>query len=137
MTRWLPLSLLLVSAASLAEDREFGDVTMHLNALSTMQLMPAMAKQYGIARDAKHGLLNVSIEQAGHTISASVTAMVGDLTGHAKPLALNETAENGDIDYLGQFTIDGSGTYVFTVTATVPGKTQPMTAKFTQDLVVD
>lgn len=128
--------LALMPAISFADDHPFGDVTIHANAISTMQLMPAMAKQYGIARDAKHGLLNISIEQAGHTISASVTAQVGDLTGHAKPLAVRETAENGDIDYLGEFAIDGSGTYVFTVTATVPGK-PPMTTKFTQDLVVD
>ena len=129
--------LALAPAISFADDHPFGDVTVHANAISTLQLMPAMAKQYGIARDAKRGLLNVSIELAGHTISASVTAQVGDLTGHTKPLALRETAENGDIDYLGEFAIDGSGTYVFTVTATVPGKSQPFTAKFTQDLVAD
>jgi hypothetical protein len=137
MKRLLITLLTLVPAISLADDHTFGDVTIHANALSTLQLLPAMAKQYGIARDAGHGLLNVSIEQAGHTISASVTAQVGDLTGHARPLALRETAENGDSDYLGEFAIDGPGTYVFTVVATVPGKSQPFTAKFTQDLVAD
>ena len=137
MKRFLVALLALAPAVSFADDHAFGDVTIHANALSTMQLLPAMAKQYGIARDAKHGLLNVSIEQAGHTISASVTAQVGDLTGHVRPLALRETAENGDIDYLGEFAIDGSGPYVFTVTATIPGKSQPFTAKFTQDLVAD
>ena len=129
--------LAIAPMIAFADDHPFGDVTIHANAISTMQLLPAMAKQYGIARDAQHGLLNVSIEQAGHTISASVTAQVGDLTGHARPLALRETAENGDVDYLGEFAIDGSGTYVFTVTATIPGKSQPLTARFTQDLVVD
>ena len=136
MKRLLIVLLALAPAISLADDHAFGDVTIHANALSTLQLLPAMAKQYGISRDAKHGLLNVSIEQAGRTVSASVTAQVGDLTGHARPFALRETAENGDIDYLGEFAIDGSGTYVFTVTATIPGK-PPMTARFTQDLVVD
>jgi hypothetical protein len=137
MKPFLIALLAFTPAISLADDHAFGDVTIHANALSTTQLLPAMAKQYGITRDAKNGLLNVSIEQNGHTISASVTAQIGDLTGHAKSLPLRETAENGDIDYLGEFAIDGSGTYVFTVTATVPGKSQPFTAKFTQDLVVD
>jgi hypothetical protein len=136
MKRWLAL-LVLAPMVSFADDRAFGDVTLHANALSTLQLLPAMAKQYGIARDAHHGLLNVSIEQNGRTVSASVTAQVGDLTGHTRPLPLRETAENGDIDYLGEFAIDGSGTYLFTITATVAGKTQPLTMKFTQDLVVD
>ena len=137
MKRILIALFCLTPSLSFADDHAFGDVTIHANAISTMQLLPAMAKQYGITRDAKHGLLNVSIEQAGHTVSASVTAQVGDLTGHARPLALRETAENGDVDYLGEFAIDGSGTYVFTVTATLPGQSQPMTARFTQDLVVD
>ena len=129
--------LLIAPTLARAEDRTFGDVTLRANALSTMQLLPAIAKQYGIERAANRGLLNVSIEQAGHTVSASVTAQIGDLTGHARPLPLRETAENGDIDYLGEFAIDGSGTYVFTVTATVAGEPQPFVAKFTQDLVVD
>ena len=137
MKRHCILLLAFVPMFSVAADREFGDVTVRANALSTMQLLPAMAKQYGIARDAAHGLLNLSIEQAGRTISANVTAQVGDLTGHSHPLPLRETAENGDIDYLGEFAIDGSGTYVFTVTATVTGKSQPFIATFTQDLVVD
>jgi hypothetical protein len=137
MKRFVMALLAFAPAISLADDHTFGDVTLHANALSTTQLLPAMARQYGITRDAKHGLLNVSIEQDGHTISAGVTAQIADLTGHARALPLRETAENGDIDYLGEFAIDGSGTYVFTITATVPGKSQPLTAKFTQDLVVD
>ncbi len=137
MKTFLIALLAFAPAISLADDHTFGDITIHANALSTTQLLPAMAKQYGITRDAKHGLLNVSIDQNGRTISATVTAQVGDLTGHPRALPLRETAENGDVDYLGEFAIDGSGTYVFTVTATVPGKSQPFTAKFTQDLVVD
>ncbi|HEX4480081.1 MAG TPA: DUF4426 domain-containing protein [Rudaea sp.] len=137
MKRFPVFLLAFVSVISFAEDRVFGDVTIHANALSTMQLLPAMAKQYGIARDAKRGLFNVSIELSGHTVSASVSVQVGDLTGHAHPLPMRETAENGDVDYLGEFPIESSGTYVFTVTATLPGKSQPFTARFTQDLVVD
>ena len=137
MKRSLIALLAFVPLLSFADEHAFGDVTIRANALSTMQLLPAMATQYGITRDAKRGLLNVSIEQASHTISAGVTAQVGDLTGHARPLPLRETAGNGDVDYLGEFVIDASGTYVFTVTATLPGKSQPFTARFTQDLVVD
>jgi Domain of unknown function (DUF4426) len=137
MKRFLFALIALAPALSLADDRAFGDVTLHANALSTMQLLPAMAKQYGISRDAKRGLLNVSIEQNGRTISASVSAQVGDLTGHTQSLPLRETVENGDVDYLGEFGIDSSGTYVFTITATMSGKAQPLTMKFTQDLVVN
>ncbi len=66
-----------------------------------------------------------------------ITASVGDLTGHDKPVRMRETTEAGDIDYLGQFDLDGSGTYVFTVRISPPGQTAPFVVKFTQDFVID
>ncbi len=121
-------------------DKDFGDYIVHCNAISTQQLLPAVAKQYGIERSAKRGLLNISVEsKAGtaHTVSADVTATVGDLTGHDKSVNVRETSENGDIDYLAEFPIDSSGTFVFTVKITPDGRRQPFVMKCTQDLVVD
>ena len=120
--------------------QDFGNYVVRCNAISTMQLPAAMTKQYGIERAARRGLLNVSVESKtaeGHTVNAVVTAQVGDLTGHDKPVVIRETSENGDIDYLGEFPIDGSGTYVFTVKVSPSGQTPPFVVKFTQDLSVD
>ena len=121
-------------------DKDFGDYIVHCNAISTQQLMPAIAKQYGIERSTKRGLLNISVESktgAAQTVSADVTATVGDLTGHDKPIAVRETSENGDIDYLAEFPLDSSGTFVFTIKVVPAGRTQPFVMKCTQDLLAD
>ena len=137
------LCLLCVVASpwlSAQSTQDFGNYIVRCNAISTLQLPAAMTKQYGIERSAHRGLLNISVESKtgeAHTISAIVSAEVGDLTGHGKPIVIKETSENGDIDYLGEFPIDGSGTYVFTVKVSPPGQTSPLVVKFTQDLTAD
>ncbi len=118
----------------------FGDYIVRYNAIGTNDLLPAMARQYGIERSSRRGLLNISVESdiaTSHTVNADITADVGDLTGHATHVAMRETSENGDIDYLGEFALDGSGTYLFTVKVAVPGKAQPFVVRFTHDFVVD
>jgi hypothetical protein len=126
--------------AHAGSDKDFGDYVVRCNAISTQQLSPAIAKQYGIERSAKRGLLNISVESktgTAHTVSGNVTATVGDLTGHDKPIAVRETTENGDIDYLAEFPLDDSGTFVFTIKVVPAGRTQPFVMKCTQDLVAD
>jgi hypothetical protein len=134
-------ALCIAPAISSADsDKDFGDYIVHYNAISTNQLLPAIAKQYGIERSAKRGLLNISVESKTgnpHTVSAEITATVGDLTGHDKPISIRETSENGDIDYLGEFPIDASGTFVFKVKVAAPGQQQPFAVKFSQDLVAE
>lgn len=131
----------LSSTRSHAEsEKTFGNYVVHYSAISTTQLQPAIAKQYGIERSSNKGLLNISVEQkseTSHTIVADITADAGDLTGHNKPIRMRETSENGDIDYLGEFDIDSAGTYVFTVKVSPAGQAKPFVVKFTQDLVVD
>ena len=120
--------------------QDFGNYTVRCNAISTLQLPEAMAKQYGIERSARRGLLNIFVEAKSgeaHTVNAVVTAQVGDLTGHDQPVVIQETNENGDIDYLGEFPIDSSGTYVFTVKVSPAGQASPFVVKFTQDLTAD
>ncbi len=140
-------SSLLIAALCIApaigsadSDKDFGDYTVHYNAISTNQLLPAIAKQYGIERSAMRGLLNISVESkigTAHTVSADITATVGDLAGHDKPISIRETSENGDIDYLGEFPIDASGTFIFKVKIAAPGQQQPLVVKFSQDLVAE
>ena len=124
-----------------ANDRDFGDYVVHVSAISTRQLLADVARQYGVERSARRGLLNVSVERKGaegaHTVSADVVAEVRDLSGHRQPVRVRETSENGDIDYLGEFSLSGSGTYLFTLKVTPPGHSQAYVVTFSQDYVVD
>ena len=120
----------------------FGDVVVRYSAISTNQLFPEVAKSYGIQRSSRNGLVNIAVQKKDDSdipqlISAMVSGNVGDLTGHPKPIAFRETKENGDVDYLGEFPLNGSGTYVFDIKVTLRGQTQPLVVKFNRDYVVD
>jgi hypothetical protein len=124
-----------------AQQQDFGDYVVHYNAISTNQLVDSMARQYHIERSAQRGLLNVAVEHK-HTggaqmVGAEISAEVSDLTGHRAPIRMRETSENGDVDYLGEFPLSGSGAYIFTVKITPPGQNQPFVVRFNQDYVVD
>ena len=133
--------LLLPRHGQAAQTQEFGDYVVRCNAISTNQLVDAMARQYHIERSAQRGLLNVAIEHkhdgASSTVGAQINAEVSDLTGHRTPISMRETSENGDVDYLGEFPLSGSGAYIFTVKVTPQGSTQPFVVRFNQDYVVD
>jgi Domain of unknown function (DUF4426) len=135
------LASLVSLGAYAAQERNFGDYTVHYNAISTNQLVESMARQYHIERSAQRGLLNVAVElkkdDGAQTVKAQINAEVSDLTGHHAPVQMRETSENGDIDYLGEFPLSGSGAYVFTVKITPPGQTHPFVVRFNQDYVVD
>jgi hypothetical protein len=130
-----------VSDLVVNRDSVFGDYVVRCSAISTDQIADSVARQYGIERSARRGLLNVSVElktaDATHTTHADVSAEVSDLIGHRTPIRVRETNENGDIDYLADFPLTGSGTYVFTVKVTPQGQAQPYVVKFNQDYVVD
>lgn len=135
----LVLFLLPRSGAS-QSDKDFGDFVVYYSTISTNQLLADVARQYGIERSSHRGLLNIAVEEkrdVPHTVSATVVAEVSDLTGHVRPVAVRETSENGGIDYVGEFNVEDSGTYLFTVKITPAGHDRPYVLKFSQDYIVD
>jgi hypothetical protein len=165
----LLLALLLPRTGHADQSAVFGDIIVRYSAISTDQLFADIARRYGIERSTHNGLVNIAVEQksgAGEPalIAASVSGSVADLTGHGKPIRFHETRDEGAIDYLGEFPIDASGTYVFTIYVTPgrspsapqamdgregppgatdgregppPGRAQPYTVKFNRDYVLD
>ena len=121
--------------------QDFGDYIVHYSAISTNQLMTEVARSYGIERSDRRGLLNIAVQaksaSPAHMIGAHVSAEVADLSGHRIPIPVRETSENGDIRYLGEFPLSGSGAYTFTVKVTPPGHAQPYVVRFNQDYVID
>ncbi len=116
----LLLALLLPRTGHADQSAAFGDIVVRYSAISTDQLFADIARRYGIERSTHNGLVNIAVEQkngAGESslIAASVSGSVADLTGHANPNRFPDTRDDGAIDYLGEFPIDASGTYVFTI----------------------
>jgi hypothetical protein len=138
----LLLALLIPRTGHADQTAAFGDIVVRDSAISTDQLFPAVAQSYGIERSNHNGLVNIAIEKkdgadAGEMIAAVVTGKVADLTGHSRPIRFRETNEDGAVDYLGEFAIDASGTYVFTINVSKVGQTAPYTVKFNRDYAVD
>lgn len=138
----LLLALLLPRTGHADQSATYGDVTVRYSAISTDQLVDAVARSYGIERSKRNGLVNIAVEQrqaggAGTMIAAAVSGSVADLAGHSRPIRFRETREEGSVDYLGEFPVDGSGTYVFTISVTPPGHAQPYTVTFNRDYVLD
>jgi hypothetical protein len=137
----LLLALLVPRAGHADQTATFGDVVVRYSALSTDQLFPAVAQTYGIERSSRNGLVNIAVEKKGSDgasamITAVVVGEVADLTGHSRPIRFRETNEAGAVDYLGEFPIDASGTYVFTISVML-GQAAPYTVKFNRDYVAD
>ena len=155
----LLLALLIPRTGHADQTASFGDVVIRYNAISTDQLFPAVAQSYGIERSSRNGLVNIAVQKkdsgdGGDMIAAVVTGKVTDLTGHSRPIRFRETNEAGAVDYLGEFPIDASGTYVFTINVS-PGRSPsaaeamdglerpkvgqptPYTVKFNRDYVAD
>jgi uncharacterized protein DUF4426 len=138
----LLLALLVPRAGHADQTETFGDVVVRYSAISTDQLLPAVAQTYGIERSNRNGLVNIAVEKkagGGESamIAAVVTGKVADLTGHSRPIRFRETNEGGAVDYLGEFPVDASGTYVFTINVSTLGQATPYTVKFNRDYVAD
>lgn len=136
-------ALLLPRCSNAGEhSAQFGDLTVRYSAISTEQLFAPVAARYGIERSPHNGLVNIAIErrddgQAATLVAAAVSGHVADLTGHSRPIRFRESRDEGGIDYLGEFPLDTSGTYVFTIEVTPPGRARPYTVRFHRDYVLD
>jgi len=137
----LMLVLLLVPRHGRGQStQDLGDYVVHYSAISTQQLPANAAAQYGIERADNRGLLNVAVEAKrgdAAMVRADISATVSDLTGHAQPVRFHETHENNSFDYLGEFPLNGSGSYLFTVNVTPPGAAHAYVVRFNRDYVVD
>jgi hypothetical protein len=137
----LMLFLLLVPRHGRGQSaQDFGDYVVHYSAITSQQLPQQAAAQYGIARSDSRGLLNIAVEAKrtdAAMVRAAISATVSDLTGHSEPVRFHETNENGAFDYLGEFQLNGSGSYLFTVNVTRPGATHAYVVRFNRDYIVD
>lgn len=124
--------------------RDFGDYVVHFNALTTDQLTPNVAQQYGIVRSQNRAMLNVSIlrkedQGMGTPVSGSVSASAINLTGQLKSIPLREIRE-GDgaaIYFIGEIGIANGETLIFTVDVTPINEASRFTVRFQKQFFVN
>jgi len=125
-----------------ATSRDFGNYVVHFSALSTDQLTPEIARNYGIVRSKNRALLNISVLKkaegtTGTPVTARVTTLVANDTGQVKDSAIREIREGDAVYYIADYAVSSGETLVFSVDAIPEGETAPLSLRFTQTFYGD
>lgn len=100
--------------------RDFGDYVVHFNAISTSQLTPEIAREYGIVRSDNRAMLNVSVIKKesgtiGSPVPASIFASAVNLTGQLRELDIREIREDTAVYYIAEFPVANEETLIFSI----------------------
>lgn len=125
-----PRSAEFVQAAPAEAD--FGDLRVRYNALPTLSLSDAVAKQYGVPRDAATALVLVALRKVagGEEVDADgeVSVTAHDLSGARQTITLRKVDAGGYLDHIGTARISPRDSYRFEVVVTSGGRSE--TVKF-------
>jgi uncharacterized protein DUF4426 len=110
----------------------FGDLRVHYNALSTLSLNDAVAREYAVEKDAGTGMLVIALRQwaNGQEIPADgeVSAIAYDLQGARQQIAFKAVKTGAYTDHIGTFDIHPRDSYRFEVALKANGRSE--TVKF-------
>lgn len=121
--------------------RDFGNWTVHVNALVTDQLSAEIANQYGITRSSNRAMLNVSAVRNNPTngqigMVADVAVSAANLSGQIRGITMREIAEGDAVYYIGETAITNAETLTFTIDITPEGES-PQTLRYMQQFFID
>lgn len=147
MKNLLKILILMTALASFSaiaqQARQFGDYTVHYNALNASLITPEVAKAYGIRRSDSRALINISVlksvdDQLGTAVKSSVTASGRNLTGQTRNVDMREINDgDGAIYYIGELSIRNMETFDFTVIILPEGQDRPFNLKFRQQFYTE
>ena len=139
--------VLLTALASLPlmaqQAQDFGEYSVHYNALNSSLITPQVAKAYGIRRSDSRALINISVlkksaDQATLAVKAEVTASGRNLTGQTRNVDMREINDgDGAIYYIGELSVRNMETFDFTVMVTPEGESTPFSLKFRQQFYTE
>lgn len=100
--------------------QDFGDLRVHFNAMPTLAMSEAVARQYGVERDADKALVTVALRTvAGNeelVAEGQVQAVAVDLQGMRQSIAFTPARTGDYTDYIGTFRIAERDSYRFDIT---------------------
>lgn len=110
--------------------QDFGDLRVHFNALPTLSLSEAVAREYGVKREAGTALVVIALRRlAGSEESAlegSVEATARDLSGSRQAIAFHAARTGDYVDYIGTLRVGERDSYRFDVSVRVDGRTETL-----------
>ena len=106
----------------------FGDLRVHYNALPTLSLNDAVAREYSVEKDAGTAMLVIALRQFanGEEIPAEgeVSATAYDLQGARQQIAFKAVKTGDYTDHIGIFDIHPRDSYRFEVTLKANGRSE-------------
>lgn len=121
---------------------DFGDYVVYFNALTTDQLTPDIASEYGIVRSKSRALLNVSIHRKvgngiTEAVAGTVSASATNLNGQLKNMTLREIREDKAIYYVGELGVTDSEVLIYTVEARPATSSRALSLRFKRQFFVE
>lgn len=139
----LGLGLLLLSASAPAQQLlRDGEFVVHYAAMSTQDLSPAMARQYGISQAKGHAMLLVNLQREiapGKTtpLSGTASGTARNLMGDVQTLTLRPAGDGNSQDLIAEFEVSHLEFLNFDVDVRPAGATRPLKVKFQQQFFAD
>lgn len=142
MKQFLLLVLILLIAACSAGEKpraaefvppaessaDFGDLRVHYNALPTMSLNDAMAREYGVDKDAGSAMLVIAVRRLadGEELGTEgeVSAEAFDLQGARQQIEFSAVKTGDYTDHIGVFAVHARDSYRFEVMVKANGRTE-------------
>lgn len=139
IAKYLHAFFFIVAAPAFAQQaHEFGEFTVHYNALNTSQLAPQVARTYGIQRSSTRALLNITVLHRGEPVNAAVVAGAKNLTGQRRDIDMRKVEEGGEaIYYIGEFRVNNLETLDFNVSVNPEGSDETFEVKFRQQFYTE
>jgi len=113
-------------------EADFGDLRVRYNALPTLALSEAVAREYSVPRDAGTALVLVALRTVagGEEVDADgeVSVTAHDLSGARQAITLRGIDAGGYTDHIGTARISPRNSYRFEVVVTAGGRSE--TVKF-------
>ena len=119
--------------------QDFGNYSVHYNALRTDSLTPDVARSYGIQRSSNRVMLTVTIlhkegaQGSGKPIDGAIEVAAYNLNGQMKGIDMRRVSEGEAIYYLGEVSISGQEILVFDISATPTGEAEPLKVKLQRE----
>jgi len=122
--------------------KDFGEYTVHFNAITTDLLQPEVARQYNIVRSKSRAMLNVAVKRdqegaSGVAVPGNVVVQVSNLTGQLKSLVLRQITEGEAIYYIGDLSVANGEVLIFDISVTPSGETNPLNVRYQQQFVTE
>ena len=122
--------------------KDFGDYVVHFNALTTEELTPQVAQQYGIVRSKSRAMLNVTVLKKngsgmGEPVTGAVSATAINLTGQLKNLVFREIREGNAIYYISELSVTDGETLIFSIDVTPINEPSRFSVRYKRQFFVD